>query len=274
MTASRADKVQAMTASADQMIAALRSGHDELAVYVERLDEAALSGPSGASGWDVARVLSHLGGGAESMLAALESALASGGPPGRGADRGVRARWECMSAVERRDGFLSADRRLVGRYESLDQATRANLRVDVGFLPTPVSVAVTTRIRLAELTYHAWDVKAWVEPTVTLAPLAVPLLFDVVGKLIGRVARPEALGGRRAALAVELTDLPGSYGLDLAETIGWTERPAQPDGVLLAPAEAWLRLVAGRLAPEHTPAGIEITGPISLDDLRRTFPGY
>jgi hypothetical protein len=38
--------------------------------------------------------------------------------------------------------------------------------------------------------------------------------------------------------------------------------------------EAWLRLAAGRLKANHTPADVQITGPISLDDLRAVFPGY
>ena len=32
--------------------------------------------------------------------------------------------------------------------------------------------------------------------------------------------------------------------------------------------------VAGRLKPAHTPAGVTVSGDISLDDLRTVFPGY
>ncbi len=32
--------------------------------------------------------------------------------------------------------------------------------------------------------------------------------------------------------------------------------------------------MAGRLSPEHTPAAVEVTGNVTLDDLRRVFPGY
>ena len=40
------------------------------------------------------------------------------------------------------------------------------------------------------------------------------------------------------------------------------------------PLEAGIRLMAGRLRPEHTPAGIEVTGDVTLDELRKVFPGY
>ena len=40
------------------------------------------------------------------------------------------------------------------------------------------------------------------------------------------------------------------------------------------PAEAFVRLTAGRLVPERTPDGVTVDGPLSLDDLRKVFPGY
>ena len=51
-----------------------------------------------------------------------------------------------------------------------------------------------------------------------------------------------------------------------------TDRVAA-DGHLRLPAEALVRLSAGR-PPDHTPAGVEIDGSASLDDLRAVFPGY
>ena len=40
------------------------------------------------------------------------------------------------------------------------------------------------------------------------------------------------------------------------------------------PLEAGIRLMAGRLKPEHTPAGVDVTGNVTLDELRKVFPGY
>ena len=39
------------------------------------------------------------------------------------------------------------------------------------------------------------------------------------------------------------------------------------------PAEAFLRLVYGRLDPDHTPAVDLDAADVTLDELRRTFPG-
>lgn len=44
--------------------------------------------------------------------------------------------------------------------------------------------------------------------------------------------------------------------------------------MLTRPAEALLRLVAGRLAPPHTPDEVRLRGAADLDLLRRVFPGY
>jgi uncharacterized protein (TIGR03083 family) len=263
-----------MTSPADPIIAVLRSGHDDLARYAEGLDEAALAGPSGASEWDVAHVLSHLGSGAEIGLATLESALDGGKSPGGEFNEGVWARWNAMSPTEQRDEFVAANRRFVERLEGLDATTRTELRVDMGFLPAPISVAEAARMRLSEFTHHAWDVKVGADPSAVLDPDAVPLLFDMVGPFLGWISRPDALGGKHATLAIELTHPERSFGLSLGDAVTLTDRPDYPDGVLRIPAEAWLRLVYGRLAPQWTPAGVEITGPVTLDDLRRTFPGF
>jgi uncharacterized protein (TIGR03083 family) len=267
--------IRTVTSLADQTIAALRSGHDDLAAYAAQLDERALTGPSGASEWQVSQVLSHLGSGAEIGLATLEAALKGDRPPDSAFNHSVWDRWNAMPPVEHRDGFLAANRRLVERYEGLDAATRAELRVDMGFLPAPISLADAARMRLAEFTAHTWDVKVGADDTARLAPEAVPLLLDSLAGMFGYIAHADALAQRPVRLAVELPDLRRSFGLEIADAVAATDpAPDQPDGVLRAPAEAWLRLVAGRLAPKWTPPGVEVEGPVSLDDLRRVFPGY
>jgi uncharacterized protein (TIGR03083 family) len=264
-----------VTSPADQTIAALRSGHDDLAARVRAMSPGDLTSPSGASDWDVSEVISHLGSGAEIGLAALDGALAQTGTPGGDFNKSVWARWDAMTPAERAEGFLRANENLVTRYESLDAATRADLRIDLGFLPQPVDVATAAGFRLIEFALHTWDVKAGFDPRATLAPEAVPPLLERLGLLMGFIARPDAIAGRHATLAVNLADPDRSLGLDLRDAVTLTESPAQPDGVLRAPAEAWLRLATGRLSPEHTPATVTLdVDSLDLDDLRRVFPGF
>jgi uncharacterized protein (TIGR03083 family) len=264
-----------MTSLADQVIAALRSGYDDLAAYAAQLTQDDLTAPSGASEWNVSQVLSHLGSGAEISQATVERARTRAGSPPDGFNQGVWARWDAMGPIAHRDAFIAANGELVEVYESLTEDERRDLRIDLGFLPAPVSVAEAGRMRLNEFTMHAWDAKVGPDPSATLKSDAVPLLFETTAGLLGWIAKPDALGGKSATLAIVTSDPAREFGLELGEKVALTDQPSPAaDGTLRLPAEAWLRLIMGRFSPEHTPAGVEIDGPLSLDDLRNVFPGF
>ena len=78
------------------------------------------------------------------------------------------------------------------------------------------------------------------------------------------------------ALAVPAAvDIEGSgYGLVVADTVALVAGPVDPTATFSGPLESALRLVGGRLRPATTPDGVTVTGAVSLDDLRRVFPGY
>ncbi|GAA5187349.1 maleylpyruvate isomerase family mycothiol-dependent enzyme [Rugosimonospora acidiphila] len=263
-----------MATLADQTIAALRSGHDALAARVRALTPDDLISPSGASEWQVSQVLSHLGSGAEIGLAGLNASQTGGAAPDMDFNRSVWARWDAMAPAEHAAAFLEANERLVEAYESLDEATRDSLKINLGFLPEPVDVATAARFRLSEFALHQWDVEVGFDAGATVAPEAVSLLLDQVGGMLAWTGRPDALAGRQATLTLRLTAPERTAGLRLGERIELTDVPQQPDGELSAPAEAWLRLATGRLGTRYTPASVEVTGPVSLDDLRRVFPGF
>jgi len=156
--------------NADTTIAALRSGHDGLASLVLKLSDEDLAKPSGASEWDIAQVLGHLGSGAEIGLATLRTALDGKPNPGREFNMTVWDRWNAMSRRHRADGFLTSDSALVEMFESMDRDTRTSLRIDMGFLPALVDVATAARMRLSESTLHSWDVRVGLHEGATLAP--------------------------------------------------------------------------------------------------------
>jgi uncharacterized protein (TIGR03083 family) len=263
-----------MSITADQAIAALRSSHDDLAGFVGGFGPDDLRHASAATEWDVSQVLSHLGSGAEISLAALERSLAGDPPPDVDFNKTIWARWDAMNADERGAEFEPANRRLVERYEALDATQRADLRVNLGFLPEPLDVASAIGFRLNEFALHAWDVKAAFDPKATLRPDALPLMLVPLSMLIGWIAKPAALDGRSATLAVHLADPERSFGLQLGESVAVLDTPDAPDGELRADAEAWLRLASGRLAEQYTPDNVTLTGPLDLNDLRKVFPGF
>lgn len=263
-----------MGSAADRTIDALNSGYRELVALLDTLSPEQLRQTSGAAEWTVAQVLSHLGSGSEIGLAGLDATLEGTGPKGQEFNQSVWARWDAMTPDEQAAGFRAANRKLLDRLDELDEATRESVRFDLGFLPQPVDLATAYGLRLNEFALHSWDVRVAFDPQATLAPESVELLLEFIGMLFGFLGKPQNIDGP-ARLAVRLTDPDRSFGLVLDESATVTDVPADPDGTLTAPAEFWLRLITGRHAPEHTPASVTLTGDkVSLDDLRKVFPGF
>jgi uncharacterized protein (TIGR03083 family) len=261
--------------TADTTIAALRSGHDSLAALVSGLSDADLAGPSGSAEWDISQVLSHLGSGAEIARATVQAALDGQPNPGHDFNLSVWDRWNAMSGRERADGFLRSNASFTELYESMDAGTRESLRIDVGFLPAPVDVATAARLRLNELTLHSWDVRVGFDDTATLAPEATEPLLAGTGDLIGWIGKADQRGDGDLVIHVVTSDPAAEFTLRLAERVSVDFAvPEQADGTLTLPAESWLRLVAGRLTPQHTSSDVTTTGAADLDLLRRVFPGY
>ncbi|MFB9674422.1 maleylpyruvate isomerase family mycothiol-dependent enzyme [Streptosporangium vulgare] len=268
-----------MTTLADRTIAALRTTHDELAAFVRGLDTADLTRPSACSEWTVAQVLSHLGSGAEIGLATLRAAQDGRETPDQDFNHSVWDRWNAKEPKEQAEDFLAADADIVAAFESLDADARERLRVKLGFLPRPGGVALVGGMRLNEAALHSWDVRVAFDPKATVGRDAAEVLTDLYAGpldfLIGFLGRPDELDPRLATtLRVETTDPERVLGLTLGETVGFSEVPDPADVTLSLPGEAWSRLLSGRLAPEHTPPSVTVTGDgVTLDDLRRVFPG-
>ncbi|RZU11200.1 uncharacterized protein (TIGR03083 family) [Kribbella rubisoli] len=263
--------------NADIVITALRTGYERLAELVTNFDEDALAGPSAAAEWDIAQVLSHLGSGAEIMTNTVQLTL--DGKPAADSDfnQNVWARWDSSSRQEQAAGFLVWNEKLTTLFESLSDDQRDNLRIELGYLPAPADVATVARMRLSELTYHSWDVRSASDPSATLDADAVPQMFQNTTDL-SWITKPANLNGQQAVLTVATTDPATEFSLRLDDPVSIDPNPADradlADGSLTLPAESWLRLIAGRLAPDHTPSTLELTGPVSLSTLREVFPGY
>ncbi|WP_433014080.1 maleylpyruvate isomerase family mycothiol-dependent enzyme [Kribbella sp. CA-294648] len=260
--------------NADTVIAALRTGHDRLADLVKKFDDEDLARGSAAGEWEIAQVLSHLGSGAEIMRSRVLTALEVEPAPDENFNQSVWDRWNAMPRRDQADGFLSLNENFTSLLESLDAGQRESLRIDLGFLPAPLDLAAFGRMRLSELTLHSWDIRTTFEPEATLDTAAVPELLGRSDNL-GWISKPEALDGQYAVLLVTTTEPASEFALHLNDPVSIDLAPDGPaDGTLNIPAEAWLRLTTGRLTPEHTPSTFELTGPVSLETLRKVFPGY
>lgn len=134
-------------------------------------------------------------------------------------------------------------------------------------------------LRLSEAALHGWDIKVASDPQATLtgqeADASLEQLTGPLSFMVGFRGKPQALGGTEVTLRVEMTTPQRILGLVLGRTVSIGEAPADADGVLTGPAEAWLRLLAGRLDATHTPGTLTLTSDaVTLDQLRTVFPGY
>lgn len=260
-------------ADADPFIGALRASHDHLVATVAGLDARGLTRPSACVDWDVADVLGHLGSSAEFGLAGLDAAQTGADPPERETFPAVWARWDAMHPKERRDAFVTWDEQLVTRYEALDDDTRTTLRIKLGFLPSPMDVQSVVSFRLTETALHSWDVRSGTEPDATLDAAAAALLVDRLPLSIGFFSRPDALPGP-VTVAIETIDPVRAFALSTADgTTLQPGTPANPDATVTLGAEAFIRLVAGRLTTHRAGVGIA-SSSLTVDDLCRLFPGY
>lgn len=268
-----------MSTLADRTITALRVNRDDLADRVRLFNASDLDRTSGASQWDVAQVLSHLGSGAEIGLESLRRALAGEGGAPADFNQGVWDRWNAMTQQQKADNFLDSTELLLSTYESMDAPTRESLRVDLGFLPAPVDLAVVTGMRLNEALLHAWDVRVAFDSYATIpGDLAEVLLEQISGPVsffLNFLGKPAALNGREFSLRIDTSDPAKSLGLNFSKSVSIVDVPESGSGVLTIPTEALLRLLSGRMSPAHTPEGVQLSSSsLTLDDLRSVFPGF
>jgi uncharacterized protein (TIGR03083 family) len=263
-----------MTSRAARTIAALRSGHDDLVGRLAALgpdDIVRMS--AGSKEWTVAQVVSHLGSGAVITKASLDGALDGTGNKGMDFNKTVWARWDGMTPAEQVAEFPTVDEELAGALEALDDQALESLRVDVGFMPHPLDVASFAGMRLNELALHAWDVAVTFDPTATVAPDAAVLLVDSFAPLLRFAGKADQIDGK-VAIAVHATDPDRTFGLAIGDVVEVTDAPADADAELTAPTEYLIRLFSGRHDAAHTPDSVQVSGSVSLDDLRRVFPGF
>ena len=261
-----------MSTLADRTVTALGVEHARLAEVVGRLDDDQLTGPSGASRWSVADVLSHLGSGAQITLAGVEASVRGGTVPD-GFHQSVWDRWNALPPREQAEGFVAADAELVARFEALDPDERERLRLPFRRVPAPITVAAFAGMRLDELALHAWDVRVALDPRATIATTTATVLLE---HLSGDLAFLLGFLGRAEALAEPVAlDLVGTgLALVVADTVTLVAAPAPTTATFTGGADAVLRLLTGRLHPGHTPRAVTVTGATSLEAVRAVFPGF
>jgi uncharacterized protein (TIGR03083 family) len=256
--------------TARSYIAAMRASHERTSALVAGLDAAGIEAPSYDSDWSIGQVLSHLGSQAQIFELFLEAGLGEHPVPGSEVFGPIWDVWNAKTPLEWRDDSLAANGVEVAKYESLDDATIESFRISM--FGMDLDLAGLLRMRLSEHAAHTWDIEVALDPTATVAADAVELLVDGLGSTAARGGRPQ---GETFRVRVGTTGPQRDLVVSVGETV--TIDPAEPDdsydGSVDLPAEAFLRLVYGRLDRAHTPEFTE-SGARGLADLRAVFPGF
>jgi uncharacterized protein (TIGR03083 family) len=248
-------------------IEAVRHSHDRLRAVAGPLGPGQLQQPSYAAKWSIAQVLSHLGSQAEVFGLLLDAGLSGQDPPGQEAFIAIWQTWDAKNAQAQAADALRADQTITERFESLDAGHRERLRLKM--FGTDLDTAGLARMRLGEHAIHTWDIEVALDPAATVAYDAVDLIIDALEHLAARAGKP---GGTARRWQVSTTDPVRHFTLAAEETVTLAAGREEGLPTVAMPAEAFVRLVYGRLDPAHTPP---LQGPgADLDELRQLFPGF
>jgi uncharacterized protein (TIGR03083 family) len=261
-----------MESSPGPWISALRHSHDRLRAAAEPLSPDQLEQRSYASEWSIAQVLSHLGSQAEIFGLFLDAGLTGQDPPGREQFEPIWDSWNGKAPQAQAADALRADQATLERFESLDADQQARLHLNL--FGMELDTAGLARMRVSEHAIHAWDVLVALDPAATVSADAVALLIDTLDQLAGRSGKPD---GQQRKVRVSTTSPERQFILETGDSVTLTpaDGEATPElGVseLRLPAEAFVRLLYGRMDEAHTPPA-ESAG-VELDELRPLFPGF
>lgn len=277
---------------ADPWIEALRRSHDRFAGLVDGLDDARLREPSYDDDWSIAQVASHLGSQAEIFQLFLDAGLGDTPSPGLEQFTPIWEQWNTMSAPEQVGRSIGANEAFVSRVEGLAEEDRERFDADV--FGGRRDLAGVLAMRLGEHAVHTWDVEVALHRDAVVAPEAVELLLGTLPGMVQRAGRGHGAPDEDAdddtddgtdggtddgtddpqdeTFVVETTAPDRRWLLRVAAEVSLEDGPEAGDDALRLPAEAFLRLVYGRLDPDHTPD--EVTGDDRLPRLREVFPGF
>jgi uncharacterized protein (TIGR03083 family) len=244
---------------------ALRSSVERLRNLAAPMSEEELTAGAYPTEWTVAQVLSHLGSGAVIMQRRLEDALAGQDTPDDFAP-GVWDTWNAKGPVAQRDDALAADAALLARIEAVPPDERNEFSSAMG--PMTLGFSQFVGMRLNEHAFHTWDIEVVADPAATIPVPVAALVVDNLELVARFTGKPT---GDSSTVTVATTDPQRGFTVALTpDAVALTPGAAAASPNVELPAEAFARLVYGRLDAEHTPAGEH--GP-ALDLLRRLFPG-
>jgi uncharacterized protein (TIGR03083 family) len=262
----RTDVTVMVEAMADAL-AALRSSVDRLTGLVRPLDDASLALQSYPTEWSIADVMSHIGSGAVISRRRIQASLDGTEPPDDFNQR-VWDEWNAKSPRAKADDAVAADNELIDALEATPAEDRARFKSAMG--PFELDWNAFVGMRLNEHLLHEWDVAVTLDPTVPLASDGTEVVVDNLDLIARFTAKPK---GDPRTVTLATADPVRTFAVAIEpEQVSFSSIEPGDESDFSMPAESLIRLVYGRLDPDHSPPSVLGERDL-LDQLRAVFPG-
>jgi uncharacterized protein (TIGR03083 family) len=254
MTSQHADQTQLQA-----RIEVLGGSVERLAHLVASLTPEQLRQQAYPTEWTVADVLSHLGSGA---------VITQQGIDGGAEPQAVWDEWNAKDPDAQAADEQRADADLQQRLAALTAEEAAGLRFSMG--PREIDLITMLGLRISEHALHTWDIAVTFDPSATVPPDAAEIIVDNLAMIASFAGKPT---GADRSVKIRTSRPNRQFEVSLrADGVDFspTDEAGSPD--LELSSDALIRLVYGRLDPDHSPA-LEV-GAGDLDELRKAFPGF
>jgi uncharacterized protein (TIGR03083 family) len=254
MTSPHADQTQLQA-----RIDVLAGSVERLATLVRSLTPEQLRQQAYPTEWTVADVLSHLGSGAVIMREGID---------GEVDPQAIWDEWNAKDPDAQAADARRADADLQQRLGALTPEEAADVRFAMG--PREIDLTTMLGLRISEHALHTWDIAVTFDGAASVPLDAAEIIVDNLAMIASFAGKPTG-----SVRSVKIRTSRPNRQFEVA---------LRADGVALSPADdvgspdlelssdALIRLVYGRLDPDHTPV-LEV-GAGELDELRQVFPGF
>lgn len=245
---------------------ALRSSVEHLNFIVERLEAHHHEASAYPSDWTIADTMSHLGSGAVISKRRLEDTL-SGQESDPDFNQSVWDEWNAMAPSQQVERSLVVDAELLEALEAVTEDQRSGFHFSMG--PFNLDFEGMVGLRLNEHALHTWDVEVASDSSATLSE-------EIAGEIIDNLAMIVGFAGKAHGEEKDVTVRTSNPSRDLTlrfagESVSLSSTPHAGNVDVDIPAEAFVRLVYGRLDASNAPAGLN---QLHLEGLQKAFPGF
>jgi uncharacterized protein (TIGR03083 family) len=247
---------------------ALRESVRRLRGIVEPLDDDGIVQSAYPTDWTIAQVMSHVGSGAVILQRRLDDELAGATTAEEFAPRTWDG-WNAKVPRAQADDGLAADAALLAALEALSADQRNEFTFAMG--PMSFDFDGFVGLRLNEHAFHTWDIDVVLDQNATVPAGIAAFVVDNLELISRYTAQPTV--GDSTTITVRTTDPDRRFVLELTAEGATLTPSATTTGAsdVELPAEAFARLVYGRLDPAHTPP--LVADPAVIDRIRATYPG-